>query len=117
MEFNDKTLVCQDCSKEFLFSATEQTFFAGKSFQNVPKHCRECRAKRPGVRAKPGRLTECRVICAQCGVETVVPFPPRKNLAVYCRDCFQQQPRNKEKPKGERRAEAPPVGLEESHPD
>ena len=92
MEFTDKTLVCQDCSKEFLFSAAEQTFFASKSFQNVPKHCRECRAKKAGVRAKPGRLTECRVICAQCGVETVVPFLPRKNLAVYCRDCFQLQP-------------------------
>jgi CxxC-x17-CxxC domain-containing protein len=95
MEYVDKTLVCQDCCKEFLFSAAEQLFFASKNFQNLPKHCRECRARRAGAPGKPKRLIESRVVCAQCGVETVVPFLPRKNLAVYCRECFQQQ-RNKD---------------------
>lgn len=91
MEYEDKKLICEYCCKEFLFSAAEQLFFALKSFQNVPKHCRECRAKRAGARGK-GRLTESRVICAECAKETVVPFLPRKNLLVYCRQCFQKQP-------------------------
>ena len=34
--FEDKTLVCRDCGKEFVFSASEQQFFADKGFQNDP---------------------------------------------------------------------------------
>jgi CxxC-x17-CxxC domain-containing protein len=28
------------------------------------------------------------VICAECGVETQVPFLPRNDRPVYCSDCF-----------------------------
>lgn len=34
--FEDKTLVCRDCGKEFVFTASEQQFFADKGFQNDP---------------------------------------------------------------------------------
>ena len=44
--FEDKTLVCRDCGKEFVFSASEQQFFADKGFQNDPTRCHECRAAR-----------------------------------------------------------------------
>jgi CxxC-x17-CxxC domain-containing protein len=27
-------------------------------------------------------------ICAECGVETQVPFRPSGDRPVYCRDCF-----------------------------
>ena len=37
--FEDKTLVCRDCGKEFVFSASEQQFFADKGFQNDPTRC------------------------------------------------------------------------------
>ncbi|MEB3197654.1 MAG: CxxC-x17-CxxC domain-containing protein [Candidatus Sericytochromatia bacterium] len=30
------------------------------------------------------------VVCAQCGVETQVPFKPRGDRPVYCRSCFQK---------------------------
>lgn len=30
--FEDKTLVCRDCGKEFVFTASEQQFFADKGF-------------------------------------------------------------------------------------
>ena len=33
MEFQDKTLVCKDCGKEFIFSAGEQAFYAEKGFE------------------------------------------------------------------------------------
>jgi len=29
--------------------------------------------------------------CANCGKETEVPFQPRGDKPVYCRDCFQQR--------------------------
>ena len=92
MEYKDKMLTCEDCSKSFLFSGAEQAFFAMKHFQNEPRHCRYCRAKRGGVRGHALlRLTESRVACAQCGIETVVPFRPRKGLPVFCRECFERQ--------------------------
>ena len=52
--FEDKTLVCRDCGKEFVFSASEQQFFADKGFQNDPTRCHECRAARRN-RENPGR--------------------------------------------------------------
>lgn len=39
----DKTLVCKDCGKEFVFTAGEQEFYAEKGLTNEPKRCKECR--------------------------------------------------------------------------
>ena len=39
----DKTLVCKDCGKEFVFTKGEQEFFAQKGLTNEPKRCKECR--------------------------------------------------------------------------
>lgn len=50
MEFEDKTLVCQDCGKEFTFTAGEQTFYKEKGLDNEPKRCKECRDKRKAAR-------------------------------------------------------------------
>lgn len=46
----DKTLVCQDCGKEFIFTAGEQAFYKEKGFDNEPKRCKECREKRKAAR-------------------------------------------------------------------
>ena len=40
----DKTIVCKDCGKEFLFTVGEQQFYAEKGFENEPVRCKECRA-------------------------------------------------------------------------
>ncbi|MDD2364370.1 MAG: zinc-binding protein, partial [Eubacteriales bacterium] len=32
-------------------------------------------------------------VCAECGVDTEVPFQPSDNRPVYCRDCY--RPRNR----------------------
>lgn len=39
----DKTLVCKDCGKEFVWTAGEQEFYAAKGFTNAPVRCPECR--------------------------------------------------------------------------
>ena len=41
--FEDKTLTCKKCGKEFIWSASEQKFFKEKGFFK-PSMCKECRA-------------------------------------------------------------------------
>lgn len=31
------------------------------------------------------------VVCAECGAQTTVPFKPRGDRPVYCRDCFRSK--------------------------
>ena len=33
--FEDKTLVCKDCGKEFVWTAGEQEFYASRGFENA----------------------------------------------------------------------------------
>lgn len=42
----DKNLVCKDCSKEFVFTEGEQTFYQEKGLQNEPQRCPDCRKAR-----------------------------------------------------------------------
>lgn len=96
LSFEDKTLQCSDCGQEFTFTAGEQEFYASRGFQNEPKRCPDCRRARKaqrygdggyggGYRA-PRKMFP--VVCAQCGVETEVPFEPREDRPVYCSDCY-----------------------------
>ncbi|MBI2914872.1 MAG: zinc-ribbon domain containing protein [Firmicutes bacterium] len=92
MAFVDKTLRCKDCGAEFVFTAGEQEFYSTKGFENEPSRCRECRSMRkrdrgPSSGARSSRELF-RVTCSECGVETEVPFKPREDRPVYCRDCF-----------------------------
>ena len=86
--FEDKTLVCRDCGNEFIFSASEQQFFADKGFQNEPGRCKACRDKR---RAANGGFSRPMydVICDRCGQPTQVPFQPTGSSPVYCKACLQ----------------------------
>lgn len=86
MAFTDKTLVCKECGEEFLFSASEQEFYAEKGFLNEPARCPHCRAIRKQQRNSGREMFT--VTCADCGQETQVPFKPVNNRPVYCRDCF-----------------------------
>jgi DNA-directed RNA polymerase subunit RPC12/RpoP len=42
----DKTIVCKDCGKEFVFTEGEQEFYKEKGFENEPQRCPECRKAR-----------------------------------------------------------------------
>lgn len=93
----DKTLTCRDCGTSFIFSASEQEFYAEKGFANEPGRCPECRAARKaqrsgfGGRGDRGPREMHTAVCAACGVETEVPFRPSGDRPVYCRDCFSRQ--------------------------
>lgn len=92
--FEDRTLVCQDCGQEFVFTAGEQEFYAEKGFENEPKRCKDCRVSRRNNSRSSGERPPRQMydaICAECGAETQVPFRPVEGRPVYCLDCFQQQ--------------------------
>ena len=98
MSYQDRTLTCVECGEPFTFTAGEQEFYAQKGFANEPKRCSTHRAaRRNGTTgfasggddyARPQRQLY-PAVCARCGKETEVPFQPRGDRPVYCRDCFQ----------------------------
>ncbi|MDD2518828.1 MAG: zinc-ribbon domain-containing protein [Bacilli bacterium] len=49
-EYNDITLICKDCGKEFVWTSGEQAFYDEKGFTNPPARCPEDRAKRKAER-------------------------------------------------------------------
>ncbi len=94
--FEDKTLTCRDCGNEFVFSASEQEFYAEKGFTNEPGRCLPCRQARKQQRNGGFNRSERQMypaVCASCGVETQVPFQPSGERPVYCRDCYQPKSR------------------------
>ena len=93
MAFAEKTLTCSDCGKTFPFTVEEQEFFASKGYTNEPKRCPTCRQNRRSERMSGGGMSRgprqmFPATCAQCGKETEVPFQPRGDKPVYCRDCY-----------------------------
>ena len=97
----DKNLVCKECGSNFVFTASEQEFFAEKGFTNEPGRCPDCRRARKERNngAGFGRNNNRQqremhdVICASCGTQTQVPFRPSNDRPVYCRDCYNQTKR------------------------
>ncbi len=90
--YEDKTLVCKDCGKEFVFTAGEQEFYAERGFENEPVRCKECRAaKKAAIKAK--RVMH-DAVCADCGAECKVPFEPKDDRPVYCSECYAKRQEN-----------------------
>ncbi|MGI5877598.1 MAG: zinc-ribbon domain containing protein [Christensenellales bacterium] len=102
--YQDETLVCRDCGEEFVFTVQEQQFYAEKGFENKPSRCRSCRMARKverndrGEGSGAGRYGRSdrvmyEAVCAECGAPAQVPFKPRDDRPVYCRDCFSKRNR------------------------
>lgn len=51
--YNDKNLTCADCGQEFVFTASEQDFYAQRGFTE-PRRCSSCRASRKAARGDNG---------------------------------------------------------------
>jgi CxxC-x17-CxxC domain-containing protein len=116
MPYVDKPLKCKECNDEFVFSAREQEHHAKLGLRNEPKRCPVCRqsarmrnedrgrrpkplrrpgfgppAGGPGGFAPAGPREVFMAVCAQCGKQTDLPFKPRGDRPVYCRDCFREK--------------------------
>ena len=90
MAFADKTLICRDCGQEFIFTAGEQEFYQSRGLRNEPGRCPACRSSRRQSRLgyQGGERPSYPAVCAACGKECEVPFPPRGDRPVYCSECF-----------------------------
>lgn len=92
--YEDRYLTCRDCNCEFVFSVSEQEFFAEKGFTNEPGRCPDCRAARKNQNRRNGDYRQRRqmypAVCASCNKETEVPFQPSGDRPVYCSDCFRK---------------------------
>lgn len=90
--FQDKILNCRDCGNEFTFTSSEQQFYQEKGFKNDPARCPDCRkAKKANSRGGGfgGRERQMfEAVCSDCGKPTQVPFQPREDRPVYCRECY-----------------------------
>jgi CxxC-x17-CxxC domain-containing protein len=107
---SDKTLNCRDCGIDFVFTQSEQDFYASKGLMNEPSRCPSCRSARKASQGGGGGggyssggggggYSSSRApremhtaTCASCGNEAKVPFVPRGDRPVYCSDCFNKQP-------------------------
>jgi len=109
--YNDKNLTCADCGQEFVFTASEQDFYAQRGFTE-PRRCASCRASRKAARNSDGGGSSYSsgagyssgggcgggyerapremfsATCSNCGREAQVPFRPTSGKPVYCSDCF-----------------------------
>jgi CxxC-x17-CxxC domain-containing protein len=101
--YNDKNLTCADCSQEFVFTASEQDFYAQRNFTE-PRRCSSCRASRKaasgdggggygggsygGGGGSRGPREMFTATCSSCGKDAQVPFRPTSGKPVYCTDCF-----------------------------
>jgi len=96
VSYTDRTLSCVDCGAEFTFTAEDQEYHASRGFQNEPRRCPSCRQARRSDRGNGGGYRSSSrqmfpATCAECGRETEVPFEPRGDRPVYCRDCFSRR--------------------------
>jgi len=98
VSYTDKSLTCVDCGAQFTFSAEDQEYHASRGFTNEPKRCPSCRQARKAERGQGGgggygssSRQMYPAVCAECGQQTEVPFEPRGDRPVYCRNCYAQR--------------------------
>lgn len=93
MAFKDKTLTCQDCGAEFVWTADEQEFYAQRGFDHAPIRCKACRAAKKKQKSDaPRQMFDVNVTCAKCGKPiTQLPFKPSGDRPVYCQDCYRTE--------------------------
>jgi CxxC-x17-CxxC domain-containing protein len=117
MPLEDKTLICAECGREFVYTVAEQQAYAQRGFTHEPKRCRECRIRRrSAAKRRPGRRGNARtasqryqIVCADCGTSTTVPFKPDPDRPVYCQACYR-----KRRPQ---RTPRPAAGTTSENPD
>jgi CxxC-x17-CxxC domain-containing protein len=93
--YADRTITCADCGQQFVFSATEQSYFAERQLSE-PRRCAPCRSARRSARSggtdagrgSRGPREMFSATCGSCGREALVPFRPTESRPVYCSDCF-----------------------------
>jgi CxxC-x17-CxxC domain-containing protein len=107
----DQVITCADCGQEFVFTESEQAFYADRGF-STPRRCGACRAAKKAARADSGGGSYgtssygggsssygasrgpremFTATCSSCGNVASVPFRPSGAKPVYCSDCFSRR--------------------------
>lgn len=86
--YEDRMLSCARCNEQFVFSASEQEFFAQKGLTNLPKRCHNCRLIARLERDGRDASSTTEAACADCGIKTRVPFQPKGYKPIYCNSCM-----------------------------
>lgn len=116
----DRSDTCRECGAAFVVTGAEQLWYHEHG-RAEPDHCSVCRERRRAernapllvaVQAEESSAAERGVtvyggpghrgtshpprqlypaVCHSCGKETEVPFLPRGNRPVFCRECFAQK--------------------------
>ena len=91
--YEDKTLTCKDCGKEFVFTAGEQEFYAEKGLVNEPQRCKECRvARKNAIRGASAAAFPqhyfhvCIFVCVERYLEGDTPYFFLKIVMKWLRD-------------------------------
>lgn len=118
---SDTTITCRDCGQAFTFTAGEQAFYQERGFSEPQRcaACRAERKTQRNASADSGYGNSSSdsygggsyggsrggggssyssgprqlypAVCSACGTETEVPFQPRTDKPVYCRECFAER--------------------------
>jgi len=107
----DQVITCSDCGQDFVFTESEQAFYADRGF-STPRRCGACRAAKKAARADAGGGSYggssygggsssygasrgpremFTATCSSCGNVASVPFRPSGAKPVYCSDCFSRR--------------------------
>jgi CxxC-x17-CxxC domain-containing protein len=110
----DQVITCTDCGQEFVFTESEQAFYADRGF-TTPRRCAACRAAKKAARGDSGGGSYSggsssygsgggyggggsrgpremfTATCSSCGNVASVPFRPSGAKPVYCSDCFSRR--------------------------
>jgi len=108
----DQVITCTDCGQEFVFTESEQAFYADRGF-TTPRRCAACRAAKKAARGDSGGGSYggssygsgggyggggsrgpremFTATCSSCGNVASVPFRPSGAKPVYCSDCFSRR--------------------------
>jgi CxxC-x17-CxxC domain-containing protein len=105
----DQVITCSDCGQDFVFTESEQAFYADRGF-TTPRRCAACRAAKKAARGDSGGGSYgdssyggssyggsrgpremFTATCSSCGNVASVPFRPSGAKPVYCSDCFSRR--------------------------
>lgn len=88
----DKTLICKDCHRRFLFSVNEQKDFGQKGYPD-PVRCHECRRQKKIIKnlndgVLVGESFQIKEQCDWCGRPFNAKFRRTPDTNLFCGDCW-----------------------------
>lgn len=101
----DKSLICQDCGREFVFPVKEQKFYGQKGWKD-PIRCKVCRREKKilELALKEDVPINDQVkfleVCDRCGRKFYSKFKRKKGKPFYCDDCYTEIMQNGKKDTG-----------------